>query len=230
MTPDETVKRFPYVDQDSIIGSTWCQSDGFLRPGVIYGEAAQRAEIEGVEIRQNSPVNKARLQGGKINEVRAGEEWIGADLFIDCTNAWSPRLAALLGGKAVPMSPLKRYLWFIDRGGPITPDILGEMPMIITPKGAYCRPENRESLMVGWAHKTDAEPSFEYEDQDSVENPYSHTEIDSRAYEAWEAIAESLPDVADFNGISATTSGYYGTTPDHNPFLCYDPYRPNLIF
>ena len=114
---------------------------------------------------------------------------MGADLFIDCTNAWSPRLAALLGGKAVPMSPLKRYLWFIDRGGPILPETMGDMPMIITPSGAYCRPENKESLMVGWAHKTDAEPSFEYEDQDTVENPYSHTEIDSRAFEAWEAIA-----------------------------------------
>ena len=229
LSAKETVKRFPFVDTDAITGATWCQSDGFLRPGVIYGEAAQRARIEGVEIRQNAPVNKARLKGGRISEVRAGTEWVGGDLFIDCTNAWSPRLAALLGGKAVQMAPLKRYLWFIDRGGPMTSETLGNMPMVITPSGAYCRPENKESLMVGWAHQTEAEPSFEYEDQDAIENPYSHTEFDSRAFEAWEAIATCLPDVAEFNGISATTSGFYGTTPDHNPYLCYDPYRSNLI-
>ena len=84
--------------------------------------------------------------------------------------------------------------------------------------------------MVGWAHKADSEPSFDYEDQDLIEADFSHDSgIDSRAFEAWEAIAEVLPPIAEFNGVSATTSGYYGTTPDHNPFLCYDPYRTNLI-
>ena len=53
--------------------------------------------------------------------------------------------------------------------------------------------------------------------------------MDSRAFEAWESVAQFLPPVADFDGIAATSSGYYGTTPDHNPFLCYDPYRPNLM-
>ena len=37
----ETAKRFSFVDPDLIKGSTWCPSDGFLRPGIVYGEAAQ---------------------------------------------------------------------------------------------------------------------------------------------------------------------------------------------
>ena len=85
--------------------------------------------------------------------------------------------------------------------------------MVITPSGAYCRPENRDSLMVGWAHKADSEPSFDWEDQDEIEADFSHSSgLDSKAFEAWEAIATALPPIAEFDGITSTTSGYYGTT------------------
>lgn len=62
-----------------------------------------------------------------------------------------------------------------------------------------------------------------------IETPYSHTGFDSLAFEAWEAIAEYIPPFGEFDGIAATTSGYYGTTPDHNPFLGFDPHRANLL-
>ena len=111
----------------------------------------------------------------------------------------------------------------------MSPEEVGNMPMVITPSGAYCRPENRDSIMVGWAHKADVEPSFDHEDQDAIDEDFSHRGFDSRAYEAWESISEYLTPIAEFSGIAATTSGYYGTTPDHNPFLCYDTYRSNLL-
>ena len=42
-------------------------------------------------------------------------------------------------------------------------------------------------------------------------------------------LAEHMPPIGEFAGITATTSGYYATTPDHNPMLGYDPAVPNLI-
>jgi glycine/D-amino acid oxidase-like deaminating enzyme len=42
-------------------------------------------------------------------------------------------------------------------------------------------------------------------------------------------LAELIPSIGEFAGISATTCGYYGTTPDHNPFFGFDPERPNLL-
>lgn len=226
----ETAKRFSFVDQNMIQGATFCPSDGFLRPGIVYGEAAHAVQREGGTILQNAPVNKVRIKNGKISEIRAGDIWVSGDLFFDCTNAWSPRLAGLLGAYSLPINPVKRYLWFIDRGGDFPEKEFANMPMVITPSGAYCRPENKDSLMVGWAHKADSEPSFDWEDQDEIEANFSHDSgLDSKAFEAWEAIASVLPPMADFDGITSTTSGYYGTTPDHNPFMCYDPYRSNLI-
>src|SRR5690606_22891528 len=35
-------------------------------------------------------------------------------------------------------------------------------------------------------------------------------------------LAEALPPIGEFDGFTATSSGYYGGTPDHNPFPGYD--------
>ena len=64
-TPQETAQQFPYVDPESIQGSTWCPSDGFLRPA-LFGEAANACRRLGVEIYQKSPINKSRLKRNKI--------------------------------------------------------------------------------------------------------------------------------------------------------------------
>ena len=71
--------------------------------------------------------------------------------------------------------------------------------MIIT-SGAYCRPESRQSLMVGWAHNARGfEPSFDYSDQDTIENSFSLMKgWNLGAYEAWEAICEVLPPSKNF--------------------------------
>ena len=68
LTPQQTAEHFPFIDPNNIQGATWCASDGFLRPGVIYGEAYNAASRENIRIFQNAPVNKAKLQGGKISD------------------------------------------------------------------------------------------------------------------------------------------------------------------
>ncbi len=230
LSAQETAFRFPIVDGDRISGATWCPTDGFLRPEVVYGEAAASARARGVRIVQGAPVVAGHHQGGRLVEVQAKGERFGADLFIDATNAWGPRTGRILGGTDLPVAPLKRYLWFLGRGGAMTGPELLRMPMVITPTGAYCHPENADSLMTGLAHDAPPEPDFDNEDQDRIDAEFDHRSgVDSRAYEVWAQVADALPAVGDFAGIHATTTGFYGATPDHNPFLAYDPAVPNLL-
>lgn len=230
LDPAETARRFPFVDPDAITGATWCPTDGFLHPAVVYNEAADALRREGGLIVQNAPVLDARASGDRLSEVLAGGAWRGADLFVDATNAWSPRLSAVLGATALPIAPLKRYLWFLQRAGSMTAEALLAMPLVITPGGAYCRPESAGSLLAGYAHDAAPEPDFGYEDQDRVEPEFSHKSgPESRAFATWLELAEHLPPIGEFAGVTATTSGYYGVTPDHNPFLGYDPLRTNLL-
>lgn len=230
LDPQSTVRRFPFVDGEQIVGATWCPSDGFLRPEVVYGEAAASARSRGVNMVVGAPVDAARHRNGRLAGVRAGGRWFEADLYIDATNAWSPRLATVLEATRLPIDPLKRYLWFAARGGNMTAAELLKMPMVVAPGGAYCHPENGETLMMGWAHQATPEPEFSDADQDRVEAAFDHRSgPDSKAFEAWLALAEMMPPLAEFNGVRATTSGFYGSTPDHNPFLGYDPAIPNLM-
>jgi glycine/D-amino acid oxidase-like deaminating enzyme len=168
--------------------------------------------------------------GGRLVAVDTPRGRFEGDLFLDCTNAWSRRTARVLGAEVLPVDPLKRYLWFLPRDGGMSAETLSAMPLVVSPSGVYCRPENADTLMVGRAHPTAPEPDFTYEDQDRIEPAFAHnTGFDSEAYAAWGALAEVLPPIGAFGGIASTTCGYYGSTPDHNPFLGYDRQVPNLV-
>lgn len=230
LTPAEVADRFAWVDAARISGATWCPTDGFLHPAVIYGEGARRVRELGGQIVVRAPVVRADHAGGRLVAVHTPAARVEADLFVDCTNAWSPRTSEILGGEPLPIAPIKRYLWLLRRDGPLAPAALGDMPLVVSPSGVYARPEGPEALLMGWAHHGAPEPAFTPEDQDVVEARFSHTTgADAVPYEAWGRFAEVVPAVAEFAGIQATTAGYYAVTPDHNPFLDVDPRVPNLL-
>jgi sarcosine oxidase subunit beta len=226
----ETVARFPWVDVDQISGASWCPTDGFLYPSLVYMEAAREARERGATIVQGAPVERADHVGGRLVRVHTPKGAFEADLFIDATNAWSPRLANVLGALALDIAPIKRFLWFLPRGGPMDAETLAAMPLVVGPRGGYCRPENAGSLLMGFAHQTASEPAFTYEDQDLVPPEFSHRGgLDALPFEVWLQLAEVIPALGEFDGIHATTAGFYAVTPDHNPFLGFDPQVPNLI-
>jgi sarcosine oxidase subunit beta len=226
---DALWSRFPWVGR-SIVGGTWCPTDGFLFPERVYMDGAARAVALGARIVQRAEVVGATYDGALLRAVRTTAGAFEADLFIDCTNAWTARLGATLGATPLPVAPTRRYLWFLRRSGQISAAELASWPLVICPDGVYCRPENGESLLIGWAHDAAPEPDFTYESQDQIEAGFSHRgDLDARPFQAWMQLAEHLPAVGDFDGFTATTTGFYAVTPDHNPFLGYDPRVPNLI-
>jgi len=230
MSADDLVHRFPWVADDGLLGGTFCPTDGFLLPHLVYNDGARRVRELGGTLHSRAPVTGVTTDGERIAEVLTPKGSFGADLFIDATNAWTRRLAAVLGAEALEVDPLKRYLWFLARGGPMTAETLGSLPLVISPGGGYCRPENRDTMLLGKKHDTPAQVDFDYPDQDAVEADYAHDGgVDAFPYELWAEMAEAIPDLAEFDGFSATTGGYYATTPDHNPFLGFDRQRPNLL-
>jgi glycine/D-amino acid oxidase-like deaminating enzyme len=230
LEPSALAERFPWVDPLTVLGATFCPTDGFLHPQTVYNEALAAALRLGATLVQNAPVTSAAHLAGRLVAVDTPKGRFSADLFVDATNAWSARVAQVLGGTVLPVSPRKRYLWFCERAGSMSGDTLSRMPLTISPSGAYCRPENTSSLLMGWAHDAPEEPDFSYEDQDRVEDAFFHRSgPDSHGYATWASLAEVLPPIGEFAGLTATTAGYYGVTPDHNPFLGFDPAVPNLL-
>ena len=222
-------ERFPWV-AEHLLGGTHCPTDGFLRPHLIYNEGAHRVQELGGTVVQKAPVTGGSYEADRIIAVDTPKGVFKADLFIDATNAWTRRLARALGADDLEVAPLKRYLWFLARGGEMSSDTLAAMPLTIAPSGLYCRPESPDTLLLGKKHETRPAWDFTYDEQDAIEAAYSHDGgIDARPFELWMELAEVIPQLASFDGFSATTGGFYATTPDHNPFLGFDRRRPNLM-
>lgn len=228
-------ERFPFLtpDEELVAGASWCPSDGFLFPPAVYSGTADLARALGVNIVQNAEVIGAAISDGKIASVETTRGNFSGDLFVDATNAWSPRLAIALGGTALPIRPLKRHMWFAPRAGEISSHVLGTMPLLIGPSGVYCRPEGEQQLLYAkLPPETEPEPNFTYEDQDRINPAFSDGTIEDEshpAYAAWLDLLALIPQFEGFGAVNRTTSGYYGTTPDHNPFISYDPALNNLL-
>ncbi len=232
LSPEQVRERFPHIESGQLLGATFCPSDGFLRPDLIYMEGFRRVEELGGKLYQNERVTGGihDSQGQLVALTTSKEREIRADLFINATNAWAPRVSQVLGGSELSLSPVKRYLYFIERGPQINQDAFLNWPMTITPSRAYCRPENADQLLAGWAHTAHSEPGFDWEDQDSIEPGYYHRSgLDNYGYQLWLELAEALSVVGEFSGLTATTSGFYANTPDHNPLLGFDPLQQRLI-
>jgi len=134
----------------------------------------------------------------------------------------------------LPISPLKRYHYFLKPDRQImSRDEWLRLPMTIygmgTGRGAHSRPEN-ELLLLAWAHETNPEPNFSDEDQDRIDPPFNHSNgIDNYGYAILEQVMDFAPRLADAGGLTATASGFYGTTPDANPLIGIDSNQGNLV-
>ena len=234
LDPQTVHDRWPHIEPDRIIGATWCPTDGFLFPQMIYMEGFRRAQELGVQLMQDTEVIGATLRGGRIIALETTKGLIEADWFVNGTNAWAPRLSRRIGGMSIPISPLKRYHYFLkpDRSVMSREEWL-RLPMTIygmgADRGAHSRPEN-ELLMLAWAHETNPEPDFSDEDQDRIDPPFNHSNgIDNYGYAIMEQMMAFSPDLAECGGLTATSSGFYGTTPDANPLIGFDSNLDNLV-
>jgi sarcosine oxidase, subunit beta len=234
LAPDDIGHRWPHLQTERLIGATWCATDGFLYPPVIYGEGFRRAQELGVTVKQDTEVIGARCRGGRLVSVETTLGEIEADWFVNCTNAWAPRVSRRIGGMPLPIAPVKRYLYYLRPEREALPAEEWErLPMTIYGmgggRGAHSRPDG-PLLLLAWGHPSDPEPDFSDEDQDRIRPGFSHKEgIDNFGYAVLQELDLFAPALANCGGLVATTSGFYGVTPDANPLIGFDTNQSNLV-
>jgi sarcosine oxidase, subunit beta len=234
LDPAEIARRWPHIQPGRLIGATWCPTDGFLHPHVIYGEGVRRARELGVEVLLQTEVVGATLRDGRIRSVETVRGSLEADWFVNATNAWAPRVSRRLGGMLLPIAPTKRYLYSLRvTRPPMSTEEWDRLPMTIYGMGAgrgmLSRPDGPH-LLLAWAHDADPEPEFSDDDQDRIEPAFSHEHgVENYGYAALAQLEEFAPALASAGGLAATTCGYYGVTPDHNPLIGFDTQQANLV-
>jgi len=201
---------------------------------MIYNEGFRRAKELGVQVQQHTEVLGAILRADRISALVTNTGTIEADWFINATNTWAARLSPRIGGMALAVSPLKRYLYFLKPSQPVMDAAAWhQLPMTIygvgSHRGAHSRPEH-DLLLLAWAHETEPEAHFSDADQDRVDPPFRHDNgIDNYGYAILEQVEQFSPLLANSGGLIATTCGFYGTTPDANPLIGRDAHQQNLV-
>jgi sarcosine oxidase subunit beta len=234
LTPQAVQERWPHLLPDRLLGATWCPTDGFLLPHMIYTEGFRRAQELGVQIQQQMEVLGALLYADRISAVVTNTGTVEADWFINATNAWAARVSPRLGGVRLPVAPTKRYHYFLKPAQPVMDKhAWHHLPMTIygvgSHRGAHSRPEH-DLLMLAWAHETEPEPQFSDADQDRIDPAFRHDNgIDNYGYTLLEQVELFSPLLANAGGLVATSSGFYGVTPDANPLIGFDANQQNLL-
>ncbi|PIR87376.1 MAG: FAD-dependent oxidoreductase [Candidatus Harrisonbacteria bacterium CG10_big_fil_rev_8_21_14_0_10_49_15] len=233
LTKEELDEQFPYIESTGLQGATWCPTDGFLFPHIVYNDSAEAARRNGVQVVQGAEVVEANHSNGRVASVitRDGNVFDG-DIFVNAANAWAPRLSGICGGFALDIQTRRRYLYFMeglrDESMGLAPDDVRNLPMTITPRGAYCRPESTHQLMMGWLHFTKPVEA-DFDDQDRIEPGFGHNAFSGYGMGLHKELSAFVPAVADMGNIHAVTAGYYADTADHNPLIGFDPIVANLL-
>jgi glycine/D-amino acid oxidase-like deaminating enzyme len=234
LTPQIVQERWPFLVSERLTGATWCPSDGFLLPHMVYNEGFRRAEELRVRVQQHTEVLGAMLRGDRISALVTNKGMVEADWFVNATNAWAARLSPRIGGMTLSVSPLKRYHYFLKPAQPVMDaGTWHHLPMIVygvgNHRGAHSRPEH-DLLMLAWAHETEPEPHFSDADQDRIDPPFRHDNgIDNYGYAILAQVEDFSPLLANAGGLIATSSGFYGTTPDAKPLIGRDLHQRNLV-
>jgi glycine/D-amino acid oxidase-like deaminating enzyme len=234
LTPQSVQERWPHLRTGCLAGATWCPSDGFLMPHMIYHEGFRRAKELGVLVQEQTEVLGAILRTDRIRALVTNRGILEADWFVNATNIWAARLSPRIGGMALPVSPLKRYLYFLKPAQPVMEEAAWrQLPMTIygmgSYRGAHSRPDH-DLLLLAWAHETEPETLFNDTDQDRIDPPFRHDNgIDNYGYAILEQVEQFSPLLANAGGLVATTCGFYGTTPDANPLIGRDTRQQNLV-
>ncbi len=230
----DVAKRWPHLVAERLIGATWCPTDGFLFPAVIYGEGIRRAQELGTRILQRTEVVGAQHVGTRIVALNTSGGTLETDWVVNCTNAWAARVSPRLGGMQLPISPVKRFLYHLDPGGAaMPPEALRTLPMTIYGMGrrlgAHTRPDGQHLILAGTSH-TPPEPEFEDDDQDVIPAHFDHRHgVANFGFELLADMALYAPTLVESGGLVATTCGYYGMTPDAVPMIGLDAEVRNLV-
>ena len=197
----------PAVEDDAIVGGTFCPTDGFIRAMKILGGYAAASQRLGVRFEFGVTVRGMRTEGDRIAALETSRGDVHADVFINAAGAWAGTF-----GIDVPVAPLRRQV-----AATIETDILSDsMPMTVwADDGFHFRVRDRRVLLL-WP---DSPPS-------SFDTSFDPSWL-QRVLSFTSARVPILRDVP--IDPDACWAGLYEMSPDHHAILGRSPALANLF-
>ena len=119
---EEIAERYPLINTDDVLGGIHIPSDGYGNAVDISQALAKGARSSGVQIFQDTKVDKIRHDGRKITGVSTSHGNIDADYVVICGGMWSRDLAASVGVN-IPLHACEHYYVLFESVAGLHPEL-----------------------------------------------------------------------------------------------------------
>lgn len=204
---DEARAINPAVEDEKIVGGTFCPTDGFIRAMKILDGYSAAAKRNGVRFEFGVTVNNLHVKNDCIAALETSRGNIEGDVFINAAGAWASTL-----GIDLPVEPLRRQV-----AATIEQDVFPDsMPMTVwADDGFHFRVRDGRVLLL-WP---DAPPP-------GFDATFDATTWLPRVLDFARERAPRLLDIP--IDPSACWAGLYEMSPDHHPIVGRAPAIENL--
>ena len=211
---DDIAEINPLLSRHSLIGGSFCPTDGYIRPLEILRGYLEGAERLGVRFLWDAECVGMDLSDSTIAKVRTTKGDIETEIVVNAAGPWASRIASM-AGVSLPVSPLRRQAAFTVPTDAIPPN----MPMSIFMTGGFHIRARDGRALLSWPNaESEGEPP-----ELVADDPW----IDQAAAMMRERVP-ALRDVAIDRPLCY--AGLYEMSPDHHAILGVSPHCENMYF
>ena len=105
---DQIKKLYPIINEKDVLGGIFMPGDGQADPVGVTNLLAKAARNEGVNIFQNTPVQKIITKNGRIHGVKLKDQNIECEYVVLATGMWSRQIGEDMG-VSIPLYPAEHF-------------------------------------------------------------------------------------------------------------------------
>ncbi|MGI9461182.1 MAG: GcvT family protein [Alphaproteobacteria bacterium] len=144
MTPQELTKRFPYINNDGVVGALYTHGDGQVNPIDMTQAIVKMARKKGAMLKENCKVTKLLKQGRTITAVETEMGIIHCKYLVLCGGMWSRDIAKSVG-ICLPLQAAEHFYIVTE---PIA-ECPKDMPVIRVPDEFAYYKEDAGKILLG---------------------------------------------------------------------------------
>ena len=220
---EQIKKIYPIINEEGIYGGIFMPEDGQADPVGVTNLLAKAAKNEGVQIFQNSPVQKILTKNGRVSGVKVKDQTIKCEYVVLATGMWSRQIGEDIG-VSIPLYPAEHF-YVITEGIKNLPK---NIPVLRDFDDSLYLKEDAGKMLIG-IFEGKSIPAFNKENR--VPEDFSFGEFPEN-FEHFEPYLESslkrVPILKEA-GIRKFFAGPESFTPDTNTLLGEVPEIRNLF-
>ena len=106
LSPAETKKLWPLLDESDLVGSSFLPTDGQASPSDITQALAKGARLHGAKIIEGVGVTGFEIVEGRVIAVHTTAGTVKCERVVNCGGQWARQIGAM-AGVSVPLQPVK---------------------------------------------------------------------------------------------------------------------------